>query len=235
MTATNPVVTTLVYNGADFDVKPVDEIEVLKRANDKSFCAYQWGCWVTAWSRYWLQRAIDLCGTEHFIYCDTDSVKFVGDVDFTELNNEIRSRSEKNGAYAIDANGEKQYTGVYLCDAEYKRFCSLGAKKYVYEDMKGKLHITIAGVAKESGAEELGCIENFKADFEHPFVFHKSAGMEAYYNDVAAPAIEVDGHTLELPPNIYLKQGEYTLGVTLEYQTLFRLTQEDYDKIMKTL
>ena len=77
----------------------------------------------------------------------------------------------------------------------------------------------------------MGCLENFKEGF----VFHENGGMEAFYNDTWGDPIEIDGHQLELPPNIYLQNGEYTLGLTLEYKRLFHLTQEQYDKILKSM
>ena len=229
MCATNPVRTSLVFNGHDFDVKEVDEREALKKANKKSFTVYAWGCWCTAWARWWLEKAIRLCG-HNFVYCDTDSVKYVGEVDFTELNAEIQAKSEKHHAYADDPSGIRHYLGVYEHDDTYRRFCTLGAKKYAYEDENGRLHITIAGVSKR-GAEEMGCLENFKEGF----IFRENAGQEAYYNDDwMDDPVEIDGHMLWISPNIYLQQGEYTLGLTLEYKRLFHLTQEQFDKILKT-
>lgn len=228
MCATNPVRTSLVFNGTDFNVKEVNEEEELKKANKKSFTVFAWGCWCTAWARYWLERAIRLCGHK-FVYCDTDSVKYIGDVDFSALNQEIQAQSERHKAYADDPAGRRHYLGVYEHDATYKRFCTLGAKKYAYEDQDGKLHITIAGVSK-GGADELGKLENFKDGF----VFHESGGMEAVYNDQWGEPIVIDGHELSIPPNIYLSNGEYTLGLTLEYKRLFHLTQEEFDKIMKS-
>lgn len=236
MCSTNPVRTELEFNGVDFSPKEIDEREALQRANKRSFTVFAWGCWCTAWARYWLQRAIDIAGNQ-FIYCDTDSVKFIGDVDFSALNEEIRQQSEANHAYADDPAGIRHYLGVYEPDANYNEFVTLGAKKYAYTDEAGKLHITIAGVSK-SGAEELGSLENF----QDGFVFRESAGIEAYYNDHVRDfetgewsTIEVDGHTVELTPNIYLKKGEYTLGLTMEYETLFKLTQEQFDRMLKTL
>lgn len=225
---TNPVRTSLVFNGTDFSVKEQDDKAQLAKANKRAFTVFAWGCWCTAWARYWLERAIRLCGHK-FVYCDTDSVKFIGNVDFTELNAEIQATSEKHGAYADDPQGVRHYLGVYEHDATYKRFIQLGAKRYAYEDENGKLHITIAGVSK-SGAAEIGKLENFKDGF----VFHESAGMEAYYNDTPADPIVIDGHALEIPPNIYLERGDYTLGITEEYKRLFYLTQEQLDKIIKT-
>lgn len=185
-------------------------------------------------ARYWLERAIRLCG-HNFIYCDTDSVKFVGTVDFSELNAELEARSEKHGAYADDPAGHRHYLGVFECESKeagkptYERFVTLGAKKYAYEDEAG-LHITISGVSK-SGAQEMGKLENFREGF----IFRDSAGLEAFYNDVAKEEpLEIDGHELIVTPNIYLSQGRYRLGLTQDYKWLFRLTQEQYDKILKS-
>lgn len=229
MCATNPVRTSLVFNGHDFEVKEVNEEEELDKANRKSFTEFAWGCWCTAWARWWLEKAIRLCG-HNFIYCDTDSVKYVGDVDFTELNAEIQAQSERHGAYADDPAGNRHYLGVYEKDATYKRFVTLGAKKYAYEDDNGELHITIAGVSKD-GAKELGKLENF----QDGFVFHESAGQEAFYNDDwIETTYTVDGHELVISPNIYLRQADYTLGLTLEYKRLFYLSQEEFYKIVRT-
>jgi hypothetical protein len=230
MCATNPVRTTLRFNGKEFVPLEDNEEVLLERANKRAFTVYAWGCWCTAWARYWLQRAIDLCGHQ-FVYCDTDSVKFIGDVDLSELNDEIRDLSERHAAYADDPSGVRHYLGVYELDTKepYKKFCSLGAKKYAYEDNKG-LHITIAGVSK-SGAEEMKTINNFREGF----LFTKAGGMEATYNDEDDNGtLEIDGHEIKLTPNIYLEQSTYRLGITMEYKHLFRLTQEQYDKYLKT-
>ena len=229
MCATNPVRTSLIFNGKDFEVKEVDEREELEKANKKSFTVFAWGCWCTAWARWWLEKAIRLCG-DKFVYCDTDSVKFVGSVDFTELNAEIQAQSERHQAYADDPAGVRHYLGVYEHDADYRRFVTLGAKKYAYEDQNGQLHITISGVSK-GGAAELGKIENF----QEGFIFRKSAGQEAAYNDEwMEEPVEIDGHLLQISPNIYLSESEYTLGLTLEYKRLFYLTQEDFYKLIRT-
>ena len=97
MCATNPLRVSLQFDGTAFSVKETDDQAELEKANRKSFTVFAWGCWVTCWCRYWLERALQLCG-HRFIYCDTDSVKFVGDVDFTDLNDEIRELSTLHGS-----------------------------------------------------------------------------------------------------------------------------------------
>lgn len=229
MCATNPVRTSVIFNGTDFQLADVDEREELRKANGKSFTVFAWGCWCTALARMELQKAIELCGHD-FIYCDTDSVKFVGDVDFSSINEGIRKRSERHKAFADDPAGNRHYLGVFEHDAYYKRFVTLGAKKYAYEDENGELYITISGVSKD-GAKELGCIENFKEGF----VFRENGGMEAIYNDQwMEEPLHIDGHELPVSPNIYLYEGEYTLGLTSDYKHLFHLTQEDFDKMLKS-
>ena len=45
MCATNPVRTTLMFNGKDFSIKEVHEEQQLERANKRAFTVYAWGCW----------------------------------------------------------------------------------------------------------------------------------------------------------------------------------------------
>ena len=105
-------------------------------------------------------------------------------------------------------------------DGIYKRFSTLGAKKYVYIDTDDKLHITIAGVDKKKGAAELmehGGIEAFREGF----VFRKGGGTEIVYNDnPQLPDLEIDGHKLHITSNAVIRESTYTLGLTEEYRRI---------------
>lgn len=172
--------------------------------------------WVTALARRELQLAIDAAG-DQFVYCDTDSVKFVGDVDFTGINGDLYERSRKNGAYAVDANGEVHFMGVYELDGRYDQCATLGAKKYCYTDSKG-LHITVAGVNKEKGADELLQMGGIMA-FEEGLTFVRAGGTESLYNDHPdLPPLEIDGHRLEITSNVVIRDSTYTLGITEDYR-----------------
>ena len=59
--------------------------ELLEKYNKKAFLCYQWGVWVTAWARYRLEEGLKIAG-EKAVYCDTDSVKYVGNVDWKDYN-----------------------------------------------------------------------------------------------------------------------------------------------------
>ena len=86
-------------------------------------------------------------------------------------------------------------------------------------DQSDDLHITIAGVGKKRGARELqeaGGIEAFRPGM----IFRAAGGTESIYNDLTREVINIDGHQLELGPNIYIRPSTYTLGITQEYVEL---------------
>lgn len=179
------------------------------------------GVWCTAWARYRLQLMIDQADNNKqsaFIYADTDSVKFIGELDLTAFNEERIKESIKNRAYATDRKGIVHHIGIFEDDGCYKQFKTLGAKKYVYVDMNDQLHITIAGVNKKLGAGELGRIENFKEGF----IFTKAGGTESVFNDDMDYTIIVDGHQLHITDNVLIRDSSYTLGITAEYEAILK-------------
>lgn len=215
----NPIRDTLEFKDGQFvySDKPVSEL--LAASNKKAFLCYQWGVFCTRWRRARLQRGIDLAG-HNFIYADTDSVKYIGDLDIEPFNRERTLEAIKKGAYAYDNQGRAHYIGVYENEG-YKlpnRFSTLGAKKYVLEDSEGNLHITIAGVNKKKGAKELGRIENFKEGF----IFKEAGGTESVFNDDIIMTVEREGHTLEIRDNAVIRDSTYTLGLTAEYMDILK-------------
>lgn len=204
----------------DFIDRFDDERELLDNANKKAFMSYAWGVWTTAWCRYELEMALDLVGQERFIYCDTDSVKYIGDVDFSKFNQVRKRRAEESGAVAVDPKGEKHWLGVMEHDADYLEFSTMGAKKYAYRYPNGELGITIAGVNKKKGAEELEAAGGLRK-FREGFTFRKAGGTESIYNDVPVlDKIVREGKEIPITSNLYIKDSTYTLGVTAEYRRI---------------
>lgn len=202
--------------------KPLKDL--VNKHNKRAFLSYAWGVWTTCWSRKRLADGIDIVtknGTEpfNFIYSDTDSIKYVGDVDFTKYNNAVEQEAIKNNAYASDDKGVVHFMGVYE-DEGYKlpnRFKTMGAKKYVLEDENKKLHITIAGVNKHLGGEELGKLENFKEGF----IFNKAGGTESVFNDnIDMYYLTLEGKRLHITDNLVIRDSTYTLGITAEYKAI---------------
>ena len=222
---------TIDYINGEFVERDTPLTDLLQDNYRRAFQSYAWGVWVTCWARARLQDAIDLVHhTEDadVIYCDTDSVYFIGDVDFTDLNENRKRQSEENNAVAYDAGGNPHYMGVYEFDKFCYRFATLGAKKYAYQtEPNGETHITIAGVTKKAGGVELDEGDEYGKGLERfvnlnpPFAFRKAGGTEAVYQDNPDPTpFRVDGHEIVITPNTVLRDSTYTLGITAEYEKL---------------
>lgn len=223
MTVEDPCKDEIDFIDGDFVQRDEPLEKLLKRHNRSAFLNYAWGIWTTAWSRMLLADGIDAITQKgkcpaNFVYSDTDSIKYVGDPDIGTLNSQLEALALRSRAYAADSNGEVHYMGVY--ESEHyqlpNRFKTLGAKKYVLEDPDKKLHITIAGVNKRKGGEELGKIENFKEGF----IFHEAGGTESVFNDNIDMTIQREGHRLHISDNVVIRDSTYTLGITAEYRAI---------------
>ncbi|MBQ8426468.1 MAG: hypothetical protein IJX16_07500 [Clostridia bacterium] len=220
MMAQDPVKQSTIFTDGDWSVGTEPVAELLDKSNAKNFLCYQWGVWVTAHARAALQAGIKLAG-DNFVYCDTDSVKYIGEIDWGGYNAERVKASKKSGAFATDPNGVTHYMGVYEDDGYYAEFKTLGAKKYAYTyEPGGKTCVTIAGVTKRKGGAELDKYGGLKA-FSPGFVFTEAGGTESIYNDhPEIGVIEQDGHKILITPNVVIKDSTYTLGITAEYESL---------------
>lgn len=221
MSVQSPVKNSIEYIEDDFKYKDEDEEELLIKSNAKAFQSFAWGCWVTAWARTQLEEALKLVGDD-FVYCDTDSVKYVGnhDKEFKQLNRKLMRRAKENGAFATDPKGETHYLGVFEEDAHYLQFIHKGAKKYAYINEDGTLGITVAGVAKSKGAKEL-LEAGGLSEFKDGFIFRKAGGTESVYNDdPVVKEIEREGHKLKITSNVLIRDSTYTLGVANDYRRL---------------
>lgn len=220
MQAQDPLKVPLIFDGCMFNYDDEADLKaILSISNQKAFLNYAWGVWCTAWARYRLQEGVELAG-ENFVYCDTDSVKYIGMVDWTAYNDTRIKDSIKSGAVATDPKGSAHYMGVYEPEETMPRFKTLGAKKYAYEDETG-LHITIAGVSKKEGAAELAKKGGLDA-MQEGFIFSESGKLEAVYNDDVNMSYEVDGNMLQITDNVVLRETTYTLGITNEYNDLIK-------------
>lgn len=221
MMAQDPVKQDTDFFNGEWIEHTDDEQELLAEHNKKAFLCYQWGAWCTAHARYMLEEGIKIAG-DGFVYCDTDSVKYLGDVSFEEYNKGRIKASKESGAFATDTRGTTHYMGVYEQERTYMQFKTLGAKKYAYVYDDGKLGITVSGVDKKKGAKELAKAGGLKA-FEPGFVFVEGGGTEAIYNDVPeVTEVQRLRGKLAITRNVTLKDSTYTLGITGEYERLLR-------------
>ena len=227
------------------ELRQVPEV-VYKDYCRKSWSMYAWGVWCTAWARLRLYEGVKMaalqrpdidaeCEGKHsdFVYCDTDSVKYIGDIDWTAYNAERKQASIENRAFATDANGKHHYMGVYEADGVYKRFLTLGAKKYVTEDEDGDMHVTISGVGKRKAPAEIARAGGMEAliynDRQGLFTFREAGGTELKYNDEKYyTTLDIDGHKLDITRNVAICDSTYTLGMTEEYYLLLSSCMTDF-------
>lgn len=179
-----------------------------------NFLTYQWGLFVTSICRTNLQKAIDKIGLD-CVYIDTDSVKYVGSHDdvFEQINQEMIEWCTQNDIINyVEVGNHKYFLGLYDREKGYDEFVTLGAKKYAFKQ-NNKIGITVAGLNKQSGAQELkrkGGLSKFKIGAE----FIDSGRKTVYYNDDKKHSIRVQGCIIENASNIALVDTTYTLGMT---------------------
>lgn len=234
MEATDPIKPTFDYDGTTITMPLLtDDVvgELYQKYQRTAWIPYSWGVWTTAWARYELHRGMwaiaedpDGGGVMDLIYWDTDSLKHFNPhrKALDKLNKEYIRIAKSNGAYAADPSGEVHYMGVFEQEKTYSRFITYGAKKYAYEYADGEPHVTIAGVNKELGGEELKEKGGLRA-LKEGFTFRKAGGTESYYNDTVPPEYQMirrEGMPLHITKNIALLPSTYRLGITADYQEI---------------
>lgn len=219
MTVTNILNTEIEYHDGEYTEKKMTEEEMQEALdkyykNHRSFLNYSWGVFVTAYARRELEDGLNIAGLDT-IYCDTDSVKYIGDHDreFESYNERLNKECEEKGIsnYA-EVNGKRFYMGIFDKEKGYDEFITLGAKKYAFLQ-NGKLGITVSGLSKKKGAEELEKKGGLRR-FQRNEVFYNSGRTIAQYNAAKVHDITVDGCTFSTASNLAIVDTTYTLGIT---------------------
>lgn len=124
------------------------------------FLYYPWGVWVTAQNRFHLWNGIIEFGSD-YLYSDTDSLK-VTNLDkhkewVDKYNNNIIEKIKKVSNFTninVDKfmpktnKGVEKVIGVWDNDGHYKKFKSLGAKRYMVWKDDNELTLTVSGLNK---------------------------------------------------------------------------------------
>lgn len=231
MSATDPVHQDIYYQDGNYKISGYEDFnqdELLKLLKNASF-PYQWGVYTTALARKQLQAAIKLCG-DRIVYCDTDSVKVIGNIDINILNKELMKKAVQSKAYADDMNGHRHYIGLFEDDGHYDEFITQGAKRYAYR-IGDHLGITVAGVSKkineETGisfaVEELKTLDRFRVGM----TWRKAGGTISVYNDAddfdyTDPAT---GNTLHIGRNVAIVPSTYVMTYSKDYRLLLNEIQ----------
>lgn len=179
-----------------------------------NFLSYAWGVYVTAHARKELQYGLDIVGND-LVYCDTDSVKYVGEHEheFEMLNERIISQMQHAIVPGfVNYNGKDYILGVWEDEEIAEEFKTFGAKKYagVYN---GKFKLTVSGMNKAKGSEVVHDMDNFKLGSTY-----KNVGRTvSFYNDCKKHYRTVNECRFLTAGNIGVVDTTYTLGITNEY------------------
>lgn len=214
LSAQDPVRDKVIVDNLEYKTIEADIVVELSK---KIFFPYQWGVWTTALARKKLDYGIELAG-DSFVYCDTDSVKCLDDIDFTSFNRECVEADMINSAYAYDSKGTRYNTGVFEFEEAYDRFITWGAKRYVAE-VDSQLLVTVSGVNKVKAPEELSSLGGIEA-FKPGLIFRDAGGMTITYNDHSKKIITIDGINVICTSNANIRPSTYRLGVTSEYEKI---------------
>ncbi len=210
--------------------------QVIKYNNNKNrFLYYPWGVWVTAHARFRLYDAIYNIGDD-WRYCDTDSVKFVGDHRdyFDRVNKEaidsLHELSERlsipmERIVPVSPSGESKYLGVWEHEWDAKRFKTLGAKRYLIELPNGDHKLTVAGtnkaktleyLEKESAETGTNIFELFNNNLEIPKEYAKRTIAHFVDTERYGWITDYTGqkYWYTVPSGIYMEQAGYTFGIT---------------------
>lgn len=180
MIVTDIVRDILEYDTASHEYEPKRKpnlTEAVEKYNNatKRFLFYPWGVWVTAYARRNLFTGILACGND-YIYSDTDSIKIFNPekhMDYIEAYNRKIMRKVQLAAafFGIESTefapknkkGIAKPIGVWEYEGKYKRFKTLGAKRYLVQRQDGSYVLTVAGVNKKKACKYL------ETHFDDPF------------------------------------------------------------------
>lgn len=207
-----------------------------KKKLSKTFGAFQFGVWVTAYARRNLWRGI-LALDYNVVYCDTDSIKHLEcDSSFFDgYNKEIEERENRRADMLgiphetfspKDKKGIPHRLGIFDDDGQYKKFKTLGAKKYCYLDHDDQLQMTVSGVRK-SAVSQLHDLSDFK-DGTVFDVEHAQKLIMSYVDDMP-PIVwnkgQEDEFYSEYKHGICAQPTTYSLGLTDDYETILAMVQ----------
>lgn len=252
MMVTDILREVITYDNDCWSHYPPEDLDEVIEKNNKSkkrFLYYPWGVWVTAYARRNLWTGILEFGND-YIYADTDSLKVLNrekHMDYinhynkvTQIKLEMACRAMKVHPSVLDIKnikGESKPLGVWTWETEdepYRKFKTLGAKRYIYAQSDG-LHITIAGLSKKNGKDYLvktygvdGAFDAFTdtmyipagetGKLTHTYIDTRQVGEITDYLGVKYNYDELS--------SVHLEPADYQLGMTRQFLDFIMGVQE---------
>ena len=252
MCVTNPLRDEIIYDeNNNWDVEHVSEqqkIDMLETYNNSKnrFLFYPWGIYVTAYARRNLFTGISECGDD-YIYSDTDSVKIKnGDAHaeyFAAYNDMVQMKLRRACKFhnipfdkvePVTIKGTAKMMGVWDYEGRYRRFKTLGAKRYMVEEDSAlsvggvdyNYSMTVSGVNKKSAIpymlEKYGEDGIFDAFTNYLDIPPSATGKNIHtYIDYEQTGTLTDylgnRHTYTTTTGVHLEPTGYTLSLSVMY------------------
>lgn len=116
-----------------------------------NFLPYQYGCITTALARYELYEYIKAIGYDKVLYCDTDSIFYIGTEETEKAIKELNDQKRSKAHHVVLNSGKEEYYDEFSEEPDLIAFKGLHSKCYgVVTADKHELQITIAGVPAKS-------------------------------------------------------------------------------------
>jgi len=231
---------------------PIDVEGAIEDYNESKnrFLYYPWGVWVTAYARRNVWAAILNVG-EDYVYCDTDSVKMLNyekHKAFVErYNSWVTKRLEKAVAEAgLDASmmapknvkGKAKPLGIWEHEGHYRRFKTLGAKRYMYQE-DDAFALVVAGLSKQKGMDYIKrkCRGDSEAIFDmfddSLFIPANETGKMTHTyidEDATIDVLDYNGdmETVSVESGIHLEPCEFTLSISAQYAKFMQMLKAGY-------
>ena len=237
------------YIGGQWITEPCDVMKELERYNKSKnrFNCYQWGVVVTSLARRALASAIYSLGDD-YVYSDTDSVKFRNPerhkAFFERYNEWMMGELRKASEYhqiplerfmPKSKDGKEHPLGIWEFDGMYRRFKSLGAKRYAVEYEDGHHSLTIAGVNKGCAIPYIEAHERDFFDFmRFGYTFNEDACGKRLHTYIDDPR---EGELMDYLGNvapffeyscIHMMRTTYEMTASDEYQHLLDCIVSSY-------
>lgn len=237
MAVTRDITDEVLFNGEWYKELLTSEIyseKVTKKKRNlrKCYTTFSHGMWITAYARRNLWDGV-FNHSDDIIYMDTDSHKVENwrdHIEYYDKYNETVLRKQEESAKRLGVSvdmfrpvspkGEVSSLGTFKYEETYKRFKTLGAKKYICETENG-LEMTVSGVRKKA-VSQISSIEEFKDGLT--FDIDHANKLIMNYNDEQSSFIANEGMYDEYFSNyrygICAQPTTYTLSITEEYRDL---------------
>lgn len=252
MTVTDIVRDKITYDN-DWGLELVNPDEAIETYNKSvgRFLYYAWGVWVTAYARQNLWSGILSIGND-YIYSDTDSIKLTNYDEHLPYikwyNNMVIDKLKiMCNHYNIDfellqpktIQGIPKLIGIWDFDGYYKRFKTLGAKRYLVQYDDGNFEMTVAGLSKSNGIKYLEMVSKetgtdifdlFNDDMYIPSDYtskntHTYIDTEYTFDD-----IDYQGNLarIETLSGVHLEKTDFTLSVSKIYIDFLKNLEKGY-------